>query len=166
MCAMEKVSPHKIVQNRRMASHQAIYAVVSTYWEVSSRNRVCKQKMCRALWWTDILFSQRVIKFILGENGWIHGPVRGIFWKALYGAHVGCGKMSRMPLYARTFPHSAELVGFVQAVNGRHWVGIGMEGKRYLACGCGRGRMGTGADYLLNDIPFQESSSRMIDFYS
>ena len=74
--------------------------------------------------------------------------------------------MSRMPLYARTFPYSAELVGFVQAVNGRHWVGIGMERKRYLACGCGRGRMGTGADYLLNDIPFQESSSRMIDFYS
>ena len=163
---MEKVSPHKIVLNRRMASHQAIYAVVSTYWEVSSRNRVCKQKMCCALWWTDILFSQRVIKFILGENGWIHGPVRGICWKALYGAHVGCEKMSRMPLYARTFPHSAELVGFVQAVNGRHWVGIGMERKRYLACGCGRGRMGTGADYLLNDIPFQESSSRMIDFYS
>ena len=57
-------------------------------------------------------------------------------------------------------------IGRLQAVNGRHWVGIGMEGKRYLACGCGRGRMGTGADYLLNDIPFQESSSRMIDFYS
>ena len=127
----------------------------------------CASKKCVALYDGLIFFfSQRVIKFILGENGWIHGPVRGIFLKALYGAHVGCGKMSRMPLYARTFPHSAELVGFVQAVNGRHWVGIGMEGKRYLACGCGRGRMGTGADYLLNDIPFQESSSRMIDFYS
>ena len=42
--------------------------------------------------------------------------------------------------------HFPTVVGFVQAVNGRHWVGIGTERKRFLACGCGRGRMGTGAD--------------------
>ena len=77
--------------------------------------------------------------------------------KGMYGAHVGHEKMSRMPLYARTFPHGVELVGFVQAVNGRHWVGIGMERKRFLACGCGRGRMGTGVYYLLNAIHFYSS---------
>ena len=136
---MEKVSSHKIVLNRRMASHQAIYAVVSTYWEVSSRNRVCKQKMCCALWWTDILFSQRVIKFILGENGWImalcavyaerHCMEPMLDAKKCLGCHC-------MPVHFPT----------VQAVNGRHWVGIGTERKRFLACGCGRGRMGTGAD--------------------
>lgn len=79
----------------------------------------------------------------------------------------GCEKMSRMPLYARTFPYSAELVGFVQAVNGRHWVGIGTERKRFLACGWLRkGPNGDWSGSLLNDRPFQESSSRMIDFYS
>ena len=56
--------------------------------------------------------------------------------------------MSRMPLYARTFPYSAELVGFVQAVNGRQWVGIGTERKRLLA-------VAEGAEWGLERIPFE-----------
>ena len=107
----------------------------------------CASKKCVALYDGLIFFFHNgsLSSYWVKTDG-SHGPVRGICWKALYGAHVGCGKMSRMPLYARTFPYSAELVGFVQAVNGRHWVGIGTERKRFLACGCGRGRMGTGAD--------------------
>ena len=59
--------------------------------------------------------------------------------------------MSRMPLYARTFPYSAEVVGFVQAVNGRHWVGIGTErnGNDSLLA------VAEGAEWGLERIPFE-----------
>lgn len=106
----------------------------------------CASKKCVALYDGLIFFFHNgsLSSYWVKTDGSWHCArymLKGTVW-----SHVGCEKMSRMPLYARTFPHSAELVGFVQAVNGRHWVGIGTERKRFLACGCGRGRMGTGAD--------------------
>ena len=55
--------------------------------------------------------------------------------------------MSRMPLYARTFPHSAELVGFVQAVGiGSVLVRNGNDSLLAVA---------EGAEWGLERIPFE-----------
>ena len=109
-------------------------------------------------------FSQRVIKFILGENGWIMAlcayMLKGTVWSPCW--------MRKNVSDATVCPYISPQCGIGRFCASGKWSALGRYwyGTETIPCL----RFAEGAEWgleriPLNDRPFQESSSRMIDFY-